>query len=184
MRMPLKQAKHPELRVFQVLIGSGILKESEKMRKIILLLTIVFFVAGTSTAYARPRHPHRPYRSHHYHNNGAVIVGILSAIGFGLLVGTAVERANAYPPAAAPAYMPPPVPNPATAHSLVVTAPRLHVRSGPGKHHSVIGEVQLNNVLEIVGSETGWWYVRLYSGQYGWVMSTYTRVFLDPNIRG
>jgi len=157
------------------------------MRKTILLLTIVFYVAGTAAAYGRPRHSHpRPHHRHRYHNDGAVIAGILSAIGFGLLVGTAVERANARPRVAAPAYTPPPVPAPSAGDgdSLVVTALRLHVRSGPGKHHPVIGEVQANNVLKIVGSATGWWYVRLYSGQYGWVMGAYTRVFSEPDIHG
>jgi len=154
------------------------------MRKTILLLTIVFFVVGTATASARPRHLHSPHHAHRYHNDGAVIVGILSAIGFGLIVGTAVERANARPRVAAPAYMPPPVPAAPTGKSLVVTAPRLHVRSGPGKHHPVIGEVRMNNVLEIVGSAAGWWYVKLYSGHYGWVMGIYTRVFSEPGIHG
>lgn len=166
------------------------------MRKAILLLTVVFFVAGTTVAAARPRHYYRPYHrhSHHYHQDGAVIVGILGAIGLGLLVGATVARANAYPAAGGPAYVPacpPPAPLPAgtyravpTADRLVVTTPRLNVRSGPGMHHPVIGEVQLNNVLQIVGSAAGWWQVRLVNGQYGWVMGVYTRIFSDPGIRG
>ena len=105
-----------------------------------------------------------------------------------------MAQGNAYPPAAVPAYVPaypPPAPLPThtyrsapTGESLVVTAPRLNVRSGPGTHHPVIGEVQLNNVLDIVGSADGWWQVRLYSGRYGWVMGAYTRIFSDPGARG
>ncbi len=189
------------------LIGSGIPKEDRRMRKIILFLTLVFFVAGTSVAVAQPRRYYRPYRSsHHIHhyNDGAVVVGILGAIGLGLLVGATVERANhsyapaavpVYPPAAAPVYVPAsPVAAPAyapvsqpvasIAGTLVVTTPRLYVRSGPGMQHAVIGEVQMNNVLKIVGSTDGWWRIHLYGGQYGWVMSDYTRPFADPDVRG
>jgi uncharacterized protein YgiM (DUF1202 family) len=189
------------------LIGSGIPKEGRRMRKTILLLTLVFFVAGTAIAAARPRHYYRPHRSHHSHhyNDGAVVVGILGAIGLGLLVGATVERANnsyapaavpvyppaaapvyvpAYRPVAAPAYVPVSLPTAPRADTLVVTTPRLYVRSGPGMHHAVIGEVQMNNVLKIVGSADGWWRVHLYGGQYGWVMSDYTRLFSDPDVRG
>lgn len=55
-----------------------------------------------------------------------------------------------------------------------VSAAALNVRTGPGLHHGVLQQVQRNDTLRVLNSEPGWLYVRLPSGQSGWVMDSFT----------
>jgi uncharacterized protein YgiM (DUF1202 family) len=55
-----------------------------------------------------------------------------------------------------------------------VTAAVLNVRSGPSLRHPVIYQIHEGYMLEIHGKTTGWLYVQLPNGEFGWVMSIYT----------
>ena len=55
-----------------------------------------------------------------------------------------------------------------------VSAAALNVRTGPGLHHGVIQQVQRDDTLQVINSESGWLFVRLPSGQSGWVMDSFT----------
>lgn len=57
---------------------------------------------------------------------------------------------------------------------VIVQAPLLNVRSGPGLEFSVVGRIEQGVSLPVFGSGPGWYYVRLPDGQYGWVMAQYT----------
>lgn len=56
---------------------------------------------------------------------------------------------------------------------VVVNAYILNVRSGPGMSHPVINELHKGNILLIKGYSSGWLYVELTYGKFGWVMSKY-----------
>ena len=71
------------------------------------------------------------------------------------------------------------VPSPGAGESVSVTAPLLNVRSGPGKNHPVIHQVHQGDSLLIQGHAPGWFYVKLPSGQFGWVMSEFTDQLLS-----
>ena len=58
---------------------------------------------------------------------------------------------------------------------IAVNAKLLNVRSGPGMDHPVVSQVRMNDRLEVKGSASGWYYVRLPNGTFGWVMAGYTR---------
>ncbi|MDY0311218.1 MAG: SH3 domain-containing protein [Desulfobacterales bacterium] len=57
---------------------------------------------------------------------------------------------------------------------VVVTAPRLNVRSGPGRSYEVISVIDQGTALEVAGSAPDWLYVDLGDGRFGWVQQTYT----------
>lgn len=57
---------------------------------------------------------------------------------------------------------------------VVVTAPRLNVRSGPGRGHGVIAVIDRGASLGVAGSAPDWLYVDLGDGRHGWVQQTYT----------
>ena len=63
---------------------------------------------------------------------------------------------------------------PETGDRVLVTAPKLNVRSGPGKEFDVVDLIRRGEPLEVHGHATGWYYVALPSGEFGWVMSRYT----------
>jgi len=56
-----------------------------------------------------------------------------------------------------------------------VTAPVLNVRSGPSLNDSKIYQIQEGYILEVHGKTHGWLYVQLPNGEFGWVMSEFTR---------
>jgi len=72
------------------------------------------------------------------------------------------------------------VPPPETAggNVSVITAV-LNVRSGPGLRYPLIYQIHEGYILEVHGKTTGWLYVQLPNGEFGWVMNTYTTQ-LDP----
>ncbi len=55
-----------------------------------------------------------------------------------------------------------------------VSASVLNVRSGPGLSYPVIYQIHRDYVLEVNGKTTGWLYVQLPNGEFGWVMNIYT----------
>ncbi len=63
---------------------------------------------------------------------------------------------------------------------VVVTAPRLNVRSGPAGSFAVITIIEQGAALEVHGSAPDWLYVRLGDGRYGWVQETYTTPIVPP----
>ena len=69
------------------------------------------------------------------------------------------------------------------ADQVVVTPAALNVRQGPGKTHPVIYQVYRHDILKIIGSATGWFYVSLPSGVCGWVMAEFVSP-LVPSARG
>jgi len=71
------------------------------------------------------------------------------------------------------------VPSPGVGESVSVTAAILNVRSGPGKNHPVIHHVRQGDRLLIEGHAPGWFYVKLPSGRFGWVMTEFTDQLLS-----
>jgi hypothetical protein len=66
---------------------------------------------------------------------------------------------------------------------VVVTAPRLNVRSGPGRGYAVIAVIDRGASLGVAGSAPDWLYVDLGDGRHGWVQQTYT-VALSASANG
>jgi hypothetical protein len=63
--------------------------------------------------------------------------------------------------------------------NVSVTTAVLNVRSGPGLRYPLIYQIHEGYILEVHGKSTGWLYVQLPNGEFGWVMNTYTTL-LDP----
>lgn len=64
-----------------------------------------------------------------------------------------------------------------------VTAQLLNLRSGPGKRHSVIGQLPQGSILTIKGNAPNWLYIELKDGTTGWVMKAFT-VIVQPAAQG
>ena len=86
------------------------------------------------------------------------------------------------PPAVVVVAEPPVIVQPAevTSGIVKVTALRLNVRTGPGLHHPIIQQVNMDETLTVHGIAPGWLYVEFVEGQYGWVMTEYTAPALPP----
>ncbi len=71
----------------------------------------------------------------------------------------------------------PPVPVPVIVNygNVVVWTSALNVRTGPGLHFPVVYQVRQGQTLFVSAHDSGWYYVQLPNGTYGWVMSDYTR---------
>ncbi|AOY57062.1 MULTISPECIES: SH3 domain-containing protein [Desulfococcus] len=147
------------------------------MKKTIIVLTTVFFMAATPTIAGAGRGYHR------YHGHGGYYHGdsddVWVALGIGLLTGVVLSAIFTPPPPrtvvysnTAPAYgYPAPYP---VSGTVSVTVKALNVRSGPGLHLGVIGRVRQGEVLTVLGGSPGWLNVRTPYGAVGWVMSRYT----------
>ena len=61
-----------------------------------------------------------------------------------------------------------------------VIASVLNVRSGPGLSYPVIYQIHEGYILDVHGKTTGWLYVELPNGEFGWVMNIYTNRLLPP----
>jgi hypothetical protein len=61
-----------------------------------------------------------------------------------------------------------------------VIADVLNVRSGPGLRYPVLYQIHRGYILELHGETTGWFYVELPSGEFGWVMNIYTTPLQSP----
>lgn len=66
---------------------------------------------------------------------------------------------------------------------VTVTASALNVRAGPSLTHPVLYQVHRGYLLEVHGRATGWLYVELPDGEFGWVKRVFTAP-LDPNAKG
>lgn len=53
-------------------------------------------------------------------------------------------------------------------------APMLNVRSGPGTNHPIVSQIPQGTIVEIHGSSPEWLFVKLPSGEFGWVMGKFT----------
>lgn len=62
---------------------------------------------------------------------------------------------------------------------VVVQAQALNMRSGPGMDYSILGVLYRGEVLSVLGSSDGWYYVQRDNGDVGWVVSTYTSPAYD-----
>ena len=74
-------------------------------------------------------------------------------------------------------------PTEADSGEVSVIASILNVRSGPGLSYPVIYQIHEGYILEIQGKTTGWLYVHLPNGEFGWVMNIYTNR-LEPSGSG
>lgn len=60
------------------------------------------------------------------------------------------------------------------AGTVRATAPALNVRYGPGAEYDVVAVVSAGTELAVLGAAPGWLYVRLPSGNLGWVAERFT----------
>lgn len=58
-----------------------------------------------------------------------------------------------------------------------INADFLNLRSGPGQHHRVVGQLYRGDVVEVGAIEDGWYYVSLPDGNYGWVKGDYATLY-------
>ena len=166
------------------------------MKKIFtILMTITLVVSITvPPVFARShRVSHHPVSYHHVsHHHVSHHHGDWWTFGFGLLTGAVVTNLFYGPPQSRVVVSR----TPAVVHysapviiqespsiiemsdnpmgKAVVTVALLNVRSGPGKNYPVIHQVYRNSNLMIHSSSPGWLYVKLPSGEYGWVMQEFT----------
>ena len=143
---------------------------------------------GHYPAYAAYRHRHayrhapyyRYHRDYRYHRAGYYCLGLLTGI-----IGSSLYHSNAYPRPVVANYtvIDPPrevvvrevlVTTKDSGGRVVVTAPRLNVRSGPGRGYTVIGVIDQGTSLDVAGNAPGWLYVDLGDGRHGWVQQAYT----------
>lgn len=66
---------------------------------------------------------------------------------------------------------------PTTAPPLAQASDLLNVRGGPGTQYNLVGSLQKDEVVEIVGKNPAgdWWQVRLAGGQQGWVLGQFVQ---------
>lgn len=60
-----------------------------------------------------------------------------------------------------------------TIERVTVTAPMLNVRSGPGTGHPITFQVPRGTTMEVHGNAPVWLFVKLPSGEFGWVMQKF-----------
>ena len=166
------------------------------MKKLITILVSIALVAtlAAPVAYADGRHHHyRPHVRFHGHSHS----GDHFWFGLGVGVLTSAIVSSLYysppPPPSRVVYVEPQTvvvqpsprvyvtperkfgtPLPATYGQVTVTPSALNMRSGPGVEHDVTGRLNKGDVLDVINSAPGWFYVRSPDGSYGWVMDQYT----------
>ena len=57
---------------------------------------------------------------------------------------------------------------------VMIVAGLLNVRSGPGTNFSVVQKIRQNMIVEIYGRAQDWLYIKLHSGEYGWIMEKFS----------
>jgi hypothetical protein len=68
---------------------------------------------------------------------------------------------------------------------LIINAPALNVRSGPGAQYTVVAAVAGGDFVDVIGRNDGrenWWFVELANGQRGWVNNIF--VLVRGDLRG
>jgi uncharacterized protein YgiM (DUF1202 family) len=58
--------------------------------------------------------------------------------------------------------------------TVIVTAPLVHVRNGPGMRHESINQVKKDDVLDFLAEQGEWFQVQLGGGRTGWVHRSVT----------
>jgi uncharacterized protein YgiM (DUF1202 family) len=168
------------------------------MKKIITILVLVgFLVASAAPMAAAGGHGHhyRPYVRYHHHSYARDNFWI--GLGVGVLTGAIVSSIYYDPPPPprrvvyyaepqtvvvhnqSPTVIVPPERQfgtalPATYGQVTVTPAALNLRAGPGIDHEVTGRVKKGDVLDVIASQPGWFYIRTPEAVYGWVMDQYT----------
>jgi hypothetical protein len=66
---------------------------------------------------------------------------------------------------------------PSSSGKVIITSSALNVRSGPSTSHEIVGKLYEGQVVKIVGTAVGWYYVQLPNSRYGWIMARYTAPF-------
>lgn len=164
------------------------------LRSMAIVVFSSVFLAFSST----PSYAYRHYRGYYHHGHG---IDVLVPLGFGLLAGALIAGAASPPPPPTVVYRqvpvvvaPPPPPvhyysytpapqeptNEVILKQVGITTSLLNVRSGPGVETSVVDQVHRGEVLDVIGENPGWLYVRTPDGVHGWVMARYTAVRTTP----
>ncbi|MCJ7593742.1 MAG: DUF6515 family protein [Desulfobacterales bacterium] len=64
--------------------------------------------------------------------------------------------------------------------TVLVSVPLLNVRSGPGANFPVVQEAREGDLFTVHGYAPEWLYVKLSTGEFGWVMLRYTSPPASP----
>jgi uncharacterized protein YgiM (DUF1202 family) len=167
----------------------------------IVLFSSAFLLCSSSASYAHFRHFGPAPRIAHGFD-------LFAPLEFGLLAGAIVGSAFIPQPPTVVYQQPPPTvvyqqppvvvtspppvqyytstpePPAQTSEMIIsqvgITTPILNVRSGPGLENTVVDQVKKGQVLDVVGENPGWLYVRTPAGVHGWVMDKYTTVRATP----
>jgi hypothetical protein len=66
----------------------------------------------------------------------------------------------------------------------LVLLPSVELRSGPGRHHEVVGEVNASELIEVLGVQGGWKWIQLPArGVEGWVPDDATTPDVEAPVR-
>lgn len=65
-----------------------------------------------------------------------------------------------------------------------ITTNNLNVRSGPGRNHRVITQLQDGDIVKVADMNQEWYFTRLPGGATGWIMKKFTRPYEDLNRKG
>lgn len=146
-----------------------------------------------------PRHYDYSHRSYHHHSYRAD--RIWAGLGIGLLTGAVIGTIVSSPPRQpAVVYTAPPRIYTSPPQVIVqqqpvyiaservyssepelvlrrvtATAELLNVRSGPGLDTPIVGQVRQDQILDVIGAAPDWLYIKTELGNYGWVMTRFTR---------
>jgi len=71
-------------------------------------------------------------------------------------------------------------PETAAVSSVIVAAPALNVREGPGLDYNIIAVVQQGTTLPVHATAPGWLYIQAPTGQFGWVDQQFTSPLKTP----
>jgi hypothetical protein len=67
---------------------------------------------------------------------------------------------------------------------IEVQSASLNVRSGPGRHHSIVRQVRQGQRLPLLDTRKGWYFILLPDGSRGWVMARHTSLLPAGGTRG
>jgi len=163
------------------------------MKKLVAFLVVIgFTVAAAPMADAGGRGGHYRHPGHYRHSHGdhfwiGLGVGVLSgaiASSFYYAAPAPPRRVVYTEPQTvivhrAPTVVVPPERRystllPVEYGQVKVTPAALNLRGGPGVEYQVAGRLKKGDVLDVIESAPGWFYVRTPDGVQGWVMDQYT----------
>jgi len=164
----------------------------------ILFLLVIFLTTTVASSVAGGGHygHGRSYYHGHSHHSGHLWAGLGVGLLSGMVIGSVLypmyrERTIIYQspqpvvvysdPVILSSGSPPPPTQPQLVLRRVVTTPELlNVRSGPDLNASVFDQVPRNTLLDVLGAAPEWLYIRTETGQYGWIMTRYSREAEGP----